>query len=91
MFHKFKKIFLSALFVILLTSHQICLASDLKDLQQKLETISKNFKGKIGISLHHLKTDDRLDLLGNEKFPTGSTIKVAMLCAAMEKIEKGEL
>jgi len=91
MFHKFKRMYFSALFVILLASHQICFASDLKDLQQKLEAISKNFKGKIGVSLHHLKTDDRLDLLGNEKFPTGSTIKVAMLCAAMEKIEKGEL
>ncbi len=30
-------------------------------------------------------------MLGDEKFPTGSTIKVAMLCAVMEKVEKGEL
>jgi len=91
MFHKFKKISFYALFIILLTSNQICFASDLKDLQKKLEAISKNFKGKIGVSLHHLKRGDRFDLLSDEKFPTGSTIKVAMLCAAMEKIQKGEL
>ena len=91
MFHKFKKTSFYALFIILLTSNQICFASDLKDLQKKLEAISKNFKGKIGVSLHHLKRGDRFDLLGDERFPTGSTIKVAMLCAAMEKIQKGEL
>jgi len=91
MFHKLKKFSFSALFIILLASNQICFASDLKQLQKKLEAISKNFKGKIGVSLHHLKKGDRLDLLGDEKFPTGSTIKVAMLCAVMEKVEKGEL
>lgn len=65
--------------------------ADLNKLRAQLEAIASGFHGKIGISLHHLKTNDRLDLLGDEKFPTGSTIKVAMLCVAMEKVEKGEL
>jgi len=90
MFHKLRNFSFIAL-TILIIGGQVCYASDLRDLQRKLETISNNFKGKIGVSLHHLKKGDRLDLLGDEKFPTGSTIKVAMLCAAMEKIEKGEL
>jgi beta-lactamase class A len=65
--------------------------SNLSKLRKQLETIASGFHGKIGVSLHHLKTKDRLDLRGDEKFPTGSTIKVAMLSAAMEKVEKGEL
>jgi beta-lactamase class A len=91
MFHKLEKSSFFVLLIILLLGNQICYSSDLKDLEKKLQAISKNFKGKIGVSLHHLKKGERLSLLGDEKFPTGSTIKVAMLCAAMEKIEKGEL
>ena len=71
---------------------QACYASpNLGKLRQQLETIVGGFHGKIGISLHHLKTNDRLDLSGDEQFPTGSTIKVAMLCVVMEKVEKGQL
>jgi beta-lactamase class A len=66
-------------------------SSNLNKLRKQLETIASGFHGKIGVSLHHLKTNDRLDLRGDEKFPTGSTIKVAMLCVVMEKVEKGEL
>jgi beta-lactamase class A len=80
-----------ALFAVLIICSQVFYASDLNDLKKKLELISKDFKGKIGVSLHHLKTGDRLDLLGDEKFPTASTIKVALLCVVMEKVEKGEL
>lgn len=69
-----------------------CYASpNLENLRKQLETIAGGFHGKIGVSLHHLKTKDRLDLRGDEQFPTGSTIKVAMLCVVMEKVEKGEL
>jgi beta-lactamase class A len=66
-------------------------SSNLNGLRKQLETIAGGFHGKIGVSLHHLKTDDRLEIRGDEKFPTGSTIKVALLCVAMEKVEKGEL
>ena len=66
---------------------QACYASpNLEKLRKQLETIVGGFHGKIGISLHHLKTNDRIDLSGDEQFPTGSTIKVAMLCVVMEKV-----
>ena len=91
MFYKLKKLSVLVLLILVLTGSRICYSSDLKDLQKKLELISKAFKGKIGVSLHHLKTGDRLDLLGDEKFPAASTIKVALLGVVMEKIEKGEL
>jgi beta-lactamase class A len=66
-------------------------SSNLNKLRKQLETIASGFNGKIGVSLHHLKTKDKLDLRGDEKFPTGSTIKVAVLGTAMEKVERGEL
>jgi beta-lactamase class A len=73
-------------------STQGCYAStNLDKLRKQLEIIVTGFHGKIGVSLHHLKTNDRVDLRGDEQFPTGSTIKVAMLCVVMEKVEKGEL
>ncbi len=65
--------------------------SNLNKLQKQLETIAGGFHGKIGVSLRHFKMNDKLELRGDEKFPTGSTIKVAMLGAVMEKVEKGEL
>lgn len=82
---------LIALFTVLIFVNQICFASDINDLKKKIEGVSKDFRGKIGVSLHHLKTGERLDLLADEKFPTASTIKVALLCVIMEKVEKGEL
>lgn len=72
-------------------AHLCYASSNLNDLRSRLEAIANGFHGKIGVSLHHLKTNDRLELRGDEKFPTGSTIKVVMLCVAMEKVEKGEL
>jgi pimeloyl-ACP methyl ester carboxylesterase/beta-lactamase class A len=60
-------------------------------LRQELDAIANRFHGTLGYSLHHLKTGDRLDRLGDEKFPTASTIKLAMLCTAMEKQQKGEI
>jgi beta-lactamase class A/pimeloyl-ACP methyl ester carboxylesterase len=60
-------------------------------LRQELDAIANRFHGTLGYSLHHLRTGDRLERLGDEKFPTASTIKLAMLCAAMEKQQKGEI
>lgn len=58
-------------------------------LSKELAAIADKFHGKIGYSLHHLKTGDRLERLGDEQFPTASTIKLAILCAAMEKVRQG--
>jgi beta-lactamase class A len=60
-------------------------------LRKQLDAIADKFHGKIGYSLHHLKTGDQLERFGGEKFPSGSTIKLAMLCAAMEKQQSGEI
>jgi beta-lactamase class A len=60
-------------------------------LRKELDTIAARFHGKIGYSLHHMKTGDRLERFGEERFPTASTIKLAMLGAAMEQEQKGEI
>jgi beta-lactamase class A len=60
-------------------------------LRKELDAIANRFRGKIGYSLHHLKTGDRLERLGDEQFPTASTIKLAILCAAMEKEQRGDI
>jgi beta-lactamase class A len=60
-------------------------------LREALDAIANRFHGTLGYSLHHLKTGDRLERAGDERFPTASTIKLAMLCAAMEKQQKGEI
>ena len=61
------------------------------DLRKQLDAIADGFQGKLGFSLHHLTKNERLDRLGDELFPTDSTLKVAIMCAAMEKVERGEI
>jgi beta-lactamase class A len=63
----------------------------LDELRKQLDTIANGFQFKLGYSLHHLKKNERLDRLGDELFPTDSTLKVAIMCAAMEKVERGEI
>jgi beta-lactamase class A len=60
-------------------------------LGKELDAIADRFHGKIGYSLHHLKTGDSLERFGDVQFPTASTIKLAILCAAMEKEQRGEI
>jgi beta-lactamase class A len=63
----------------------------LDELRKELNSISDAFGGKLGYSFHHLKTDERLERRGGELFPTASTIKLAMLCAALELQQEGKI
>jgi|SRR5262245_4635514 len=63
----------------------------LDDLRKQLDSIAERFNGKLGYSLHHLKKNESLDRLGDEMFPTDSAIKVAIMCAAIEKVEGGAI
>jgi beta-lactamase class A len=65
--------------------------SRLTDLKLQLDAITQNTQGMVAYSLHHRKTDDRLDKLGDEPFPTDSTLKVAIMCAAMEPVVSGKV
>lgn len=60
-------------------------------LEEELNAIAEQFPGKLGYSFHHLKTGDEFEHRGEEMFPTASTIKIAMLCAALDKQQRGEI
>jgi beta-lactamase class A len=63
----------------------------LDDLRKQLDSIAAGFTVKLGYSLYHLTKNERLDRLGDEMFPTDSTLKIAIMCAGMEKVERGEI
>ncbi|HEY6402993.1 MAG TPA: serine hydrolase [Blastocatellia bacterium] len=65
--------------------------SSLDDLRKQLDAIAEKFTGRLGYSLHHLTKNESLDRLGDEMFPTDSTLKIAIMCAGMEKVERGEI
>jgi len=60
-------------------------------LQQKLEASIKGFKGDVGIYVRHLPTGRAAAIRADELFPTASMIKVPIMCALFDKIERGEL
>jgi beta-lactamase class A len=66
-------------------------SSKLDDLRKQLDSIAEGVTGKVGYSLHHLGKNESLNRLGDEMFPTDSTLKIAVMCAGMEKVERGEI
>jgi beta-lactamase class A len=60
-------------------------------LQQKLDKLFDGFKGEAGVYVHNLKTGQTAAICPDTLFPTASMIKVPILCAVFDKINKGEL
>ena len=60
-------------------------------LQQKLDMLFEGFKGIAGVYVHNLKTGQTAAIRPDTLFPTASMIKVPILCAVFDKINKGEL
>ena len=60
-------------------------------LQQKLEEIFKGFKGDAGVYVRSLTTGQTAAIQPDTLFPTASMVKVPILCAVFDKIDKGEL
>ena len=60
-------------------------------LQQKIELLTKGFKGDIGVYVRNLKTGQMATVNQDTLFPTASMIKVPIMCATFDKIDKGEL
>lgn len=90
---------LSRVFVVVAVSSCLLIAhtaatpqsSTLDDLRKQLDSIAGGFPARLGYSLHHLTRNERLDRLSDEMFPTDSTLKIAIMCAGMEKVERGEI
>jgi beta-lactamase class A len=60
-------------------------------LQQKLENVLSGFKGDAGVFVRNLRTGQMATINADTLFPTASMIKVPILCALFDKINKGEL
>jgi beta-lactamase class A len=60
-------------------------------LQQNVEALVKGFKGDVGVYVRNLKTGQMAAFQADTLFPTASMIKVPILCAVFDKIDKGEL
>jgi beta-lactamase class A len=63
---------------------------DLK-LQQKLETLTRDFKGDVGVYVKNLKTGKEAAINADTIFPTSSIVKVPILVKIFDKIESGAL
>lgn len=62
-----------------------------KILEQKLQTLVKDFKGDMGIYVRHLKTNKVAALHADTLFPTASMIKVPITIGMFDKIERKEI
>ncbi len=67
------------------------MAPDPRALKAKLDPICERFRGVMGYSLYHTRYNHRIDRLGDEIFPSASTIKVAVMTKAFEEIDAGRL
>jgi beta-lactamase class A len=95
MFVRFPQLCLSC-FVIVLTitigfSQQPKHERQDRKLQKKLEELCKDFQGIAGIYVHHLRTGKTAQVNADSLFPTASLIKVPILMAMMNRIEKNEI
>ncbi len=79
-------------FIFLLSTGFFAQEESIDDqLQQKLETITNNFKGDIGVYVKNLKTGKTAGINSDTIFPTASIVKVPILIGLFDKIERGEL
>jgi beta-lactamase class A len=60
-------------------------------LQELCESIAEGFDGDVGIYVRHLETGETAAVRADELFPTASLIKVPILCATFDALERGEL
>ena len=82
---------LACLFVSCTSSQAVFREHTDEILQQKIDALVKGFKGDVGVYVRHLKTGQTAAIQPDTLFPTASMVKVPILCAVFDKIEKGEL
>ncbi|MEP6747502.1 MAG: serine hydrolase [Bacteroidota bacterium] len=62
-----------------------------RTLQKKIEALTKNFNGDIGIYVRDLKNNRVVSIHADTIFPTASIVKIPILIGIMSKIQQGEL
>ena len=66
-------------------------ATDTADLRRSVERVISGFRGVVGVSVRNLGTGEALSMRGDEKFPSASLIKVPILVALLEEVERGRI
>ena len=62
-----------------------------RTLQQEIERTCFGFRGVVGVYVRNLKTGQSAAFNADSLFPTASMIKLPILCALFDRIEKGEV
>jgi beta-lactamase class A len=65
--------------------------TDTSALHRTLDSIASAHHGIVGYAVHNIDTGERLELRGDETFPTASLIKVPVLVTLFDLVEKGEI
>lgn len=60
-------------------------------LQERIERLIAGFNGDVGVYVRHLPTGREAAVRADELFPTASLVKVPILLAMMDRVERGEL
>lgn len=82
-----------AVLVLLLASGSALAQTDqakLADLDQRVRAELKQFKGKVSLSAKNLDTGVVYELGGDERVPTASTIKLAIIVEAFARVAEGK-
>src|SRR5688572_15870126 len=65
--------------------------ADTSTLHRSLDSLAAAHRGVVGYTVHNLDTGERLSRRGDEKFPTASLIKVAVLVTVFDLVEKNRM
>jgi len=66
-------------------------AQDTAVLRRTLEALVRDYPGVAGVSVIDLRTGERVSIRGDETFPTASLIKVAVLVALLDEVNRGTI
>ena len=62
-----------------------------QNVSQKLEKVSQELVGRIGVAAQEIGSGERITVNGDETFVMASTYKVAIAVALLDRVDKGEL
>jgi len=65
--------------------------ADTARLHHALDSLANAHHGVVGYTVHNLDTGERMELRGDETFPTASLIKVPILVTVYDLVDKGQL
>jgi beta-lactamase class A len=65
--------------------------TDTAALRRTLEGVMRGYAGVAGVSVANLKTGETLSIRGGETYPSASLIKVAILVALLDEVNKGSI